>query len=200
MGTPIRLVVGLGNPGREHEATRHNAGFWFADALALRLGASFVSEGRFHGRVARADGDLRLLKPGTYMNLSGRSVSALARFFGIAAEEMLVVHDELDLSPGDVKMKFAGGHAGHNGLRDIAAQLGTPEFWRLRLGIGHPRDSAIPQQDVVDYVLQPPRAAERTAIHAAMDEALDAWPAIAAGDFERAMLALHTRNKDERKS
>jgi PTH1 family peptidyl-tRNA hydrolase len=195
MGTPIRLVVGLGNPGREHEATRHNAGFWYADALASRLGASFVSEGKFHGRVARADGDLRLLKPGTYMNLSGRSVSAIARFFAIAADEILVVHDELDLPPGEAKMKFGGGHAGHNGLRDIVAQLGTPDFWRLRLGIGHPRDSLIPQQDVVDYVLQPPRAEERTAIAKAMDDALEAWPAIAAGDFERAMMALHTRRE-----
>ena len=194
MGNPIRLVVGLGNPGREHESTRHNAGFWFVDALVSRLGASFVSEGKFHGRVARADGDLRILKPGTYMNLSGRAVSALARFFAISAEEMLVVHDELDLPPGELRMKFAGGLAGHNGLRDIAAQLGTPEFWRLRFGIGHPRDSAI-AQEVVHYVLQPPRAEERAAILAAMDEALDAWPAIAAGDFERAMLLLHTRKE-----
>jgi PTH1 family peptidyl-tRNA hydrolase len=189
----IRLVVGLGNPGREHEATRHNAGFWFADALASKLGGSFAAEGRFHGLVARAAGDLRILKPGTYMNLSGRAVAALARFFGIAADEIFVVHDELDLRPGEAKMKFGGGHAGHNGLRDIAAALGSPQFWRLRLGIGHPRDSAIPQQEVVDYVLRPPRGEERTLIDAAIDRSADAWPAIAAGDFERAMLTLHTR-------
>jgi PTH1 family peptidyl-tRNA hydrolase len=195
MGAPIRLVVGLGNPGREHGATRHNAGFWFADRLAARLSAAFVSEGRFHGVVARAPGDLRLLKPGTYMNLSGRSVAALARFFAISAAEILVAHDELDLPPGDVKLKFGGGHAGHNGLRDIVAQLGTPDFWRLRVGIGHPRDSAIPQQDVADYVLCPPRGEDRTAIEAAIDKALDTWPALHAGDFERAMLALHTRDK-----
>ncbi len=193
---PIRLVVGLGNPGREHAATRHNAGFWFADALASRLGTAFVSEGKFHGQVAKVAGDLRLLKPGTYMNLSGRSVSALARFFAIAPEDILVVHDELDLLPGEAKMKFGGGIAGHNGLRDIAAQLGTPEFWRLRLGIGHPRDSSIPQQDVADYVLAPPSRDDRRAIDDALDRSLDAWPAIAAGDFERAMLLLHTRKED----
>ena len=197
MGTPIRLLVGLGNPGREHEATRHNAGFWYADALAARLGASFSGEAKFHGRVARAVGDLRLLKPGTYMNLSGRAVAALAQFFAIAPGEILVVHDELDLPPGDVKMKFGGGHAGHNGLRDIVARLGAAEFWRLRVGIGHPRDSEIPQQDVVDYVLQPPRRDERAAIEGAIDRALDAWPLIAAGDFERAMMALHTRREQD---
>jgi len=197
MGTPIRLVVGLGNPGREHEATRHNAGFWYADALAARLGASFSGEAKFHGRVARALGDLRLLKPGTYMNLSGRAVGALAQFYAIAPAEILVVHDELDLKPGEAKVKFGGGHAGHNGLRDIIARLGAAEFWRLRLGIGHPRDSAIPQQEVVDYVLQPPRNDERTAIVDAIDRALDAWPPMAAGDFERAMMALHTRRNQD---
>jgi len=189
----IRLVAGLGNPGREHAATRHNAGFWFADALASRLGAAFTSEGKFHGQVAKVAGDLRLLKPGTYMNLSGRSVSGLARFFAIAPEDILIVHDELDLLPGEAKMKFGGGIAGHNGLRDIAAQLGTPDFWRLRVGIGHPRDSAVPQQDVADYVLAPPSRDDRAAIEAAIDRAIDAWPAIASGEFERAMLLLHTR-------
>ena len=193
---PIRLVVGLGNPGREYAATRHNAGFRFVDELASRLAAAFTTEGRFHGQVAKAAGDLRLLKPGTYMNLSGRSVSGLARFFAIAANEMLVVHDELDLPPGEAKLKFGGGIAGHNGLRDIALQLGTQDFWRLRIGIGHPRDSAIPQQDVADYVLAPPATAERASIVAAIDRCLDAWPAIAAGDFERAMLSLHTRKEN----
>lgn len=191
----IRLVVGLGNPGREHALTRHNAGYWFVDALVERLATAFTSEGRFHGSVARAGGDLRLLKPGTYMNLSGRSVSALARFFAVAPDEMLVVHDELDLLPGEAKLKFGGGTAGHNGLRDIATQLGSPDFWRLRIGIGHPRDSANPQQDVADYVLAPARGDERDAIAKAIDRALEAWPAIADGDFERAMLALHTRKE-----
>jgi len=192
----IRLVVGLGNPGREHAPTRHNAGFWFVDALASRLATAFASEGRFHGALARAGSDLRLLKPGTYMNLSGRSVAALARFFAVAPGEMLVVHDELDLLAGEAKLKFGGGTAGHNGLRDIAAQLGTPDFWRLRIGIGHPRDSAIPQQDVADYVLAPPRGEERDLVLSAIERALDAWPAIAVGDFERAMLVLHTRKED----
>ena len=192
----VRLVAGLGNPGREHVATRHNAGFWFADALAARLGVAFASEPKFHGQVAKIAGDLRLLKPGTYMNLSGRSVAGVTRFFAIAAQELVVVHDELDLLPGEGKLKFGGGTAGHNGLRDIAAQLGTPDFWRLRIGIGHPRDSAIPQQDVADYVLAPPSRDERVAIEDAIDRGLDAWPAIAAGEFERAMLMLHTRKEN----
>lgn len=189
---PIRLVAGLGNPGREYERTRHNAGFWFADALARTLGASFASQSRFSGEVARA-GELRILKPTTYMNDSGRSVGALARFLAIEPAEILVVHDELDLPAGTVKMKLGGGVAGHNGLKDIRAHLATPEFWRLRLGIGHPRDSDVPQQAVVDYVLKPPRADERRAIEGAVERSLDAWPTVAAGDFERAMTQLHTK-------
>jgi PTH1 family peptidyl-tRNA hydrolase len=192
---PVRLVAGLGNPGREYADTRHNAGFWFIDALVAKLGTAFRSETKFHGQVAKADGDLRFLKPMTYMNLSGRSVSAAARFFAIPPGEMLVVHDELDLLPGEAKMKFGGGVAGHNGLKDIAAQFATKDFWRLRIGIGHPRDSSIPQQDVADYVLAPPAAAEGKAIATAIDRALGAWPAIEAGEFERAMLLLHTKEK-----
>ncbi|MEO8755048.1 MAG: aminoacyl-tRNA hydrolase [Casimicrobiaceae bacterium] len=194
MATPIRLVAGLGNPGREYANTRHNAGFWFADELASTLRATFAAESKFAGDVARA-GDLRLVKPSTYMNLSGRAVAALARFFNVAPGEILVVHDELDLKPGEAKMKFGGGHAGHNGLRDIQAQLGAADFWRLRIGIGHPRDSELTQQEVVDYVLKPPREEERTAIEDALRRALAAWPAIAAGDMERAMMALHTKGK-----
>ena len=193
---PIRLVAGLGNPERKPARTRHNTGFWFADALASQLGASFVTEGKFHGQVAKAARDLRLLKPGTYMNLSGRSVSGVARFLDIAAEEILIVHDDLDLLPGKAKMKLGGGIAGHNGLRDIVAVLGTPDFWRLRIGIGHPRDSSIAQQDVADYVLAPPSADEHAAIEGAIDRSLAAWPAIATGDFERAMLLLHTRKEN----
>lgn len=193
MANPIRLVAGLGNVGREYLMTRHNAGFWFADALAMRLAVHFVNESKFSGQVARAASGVRLVKPTTYMNGSGRSVGALARFYAIAPEEILVVHDELDLRPGEAKLKLGGGVAGHNGLRDVQAQLGSGQFWRLRLGIGHPRDSEIPQQPVVDYVLKPPRAEEREAIEQALSRALDAWPAIAAGDFERAMMALHTR-------
>jgi PTH1 family peptidyl-tRNA hydrolase len=195
MTAPIRLVVGLGNPGREYANTRHNAGFWFVDALAANKGAHFGTEPKFASDVARS-GELRLAKPGTFMNLSGRAVSALARFFDIAPQEILVVHDELDLKPGEARMKLAGGHAGHNGLRDIQAQLGSPEFWRLRIGIGHPRDSELTAQEVADYVLAPPRADERAAIEEAVAGAIAAWPAIAAGDMERAMMALHTKNKD----
>jgi PTH1 family peptidyl-tRNA hydrolase len=193
---PVRLVAGLGNPGREYADTRHNAGFWFVDALVVKLGAAFRSESKFQGYLAKVAGDMRLLKPMTYMNLSGRSISAAARFFAIPPAEILVVHDELDLLPGEAKMKFGGGVAGHNGLKDIAAQFGTKDFWRLRIGIGHPRDSAIPQQDVADYVLAPPAASDGKVIAAAIDRALDAWPAIEAGEFERAMLLLHTKEKN----
>jgi PTH1 family peptidyl-tRNA hydrolase len=195
MTTKIRLVAGLGNIGREYRRTRHNAGFWFAEALADRLGTTFTSEARFAGEVARA-GEVRIAKPSTYMNLSGRCVAALAHFYDYAPGEILVVHDELDLKPGEAKMKLGGGVAGHNGLKDIRAQLGTPDFWRLRLGISHPRDTLEALRPVVDYVLGVPLPDERRAIDAAIDRALDAWPVIAAGDFERAMLALHTQPKD----
>ena len=191
----VRLVAGLGNPGREYAFTRHNAGFWFLDALASKVGAAFRSESKFQGQLGKAEGNLRLLKPMTYMNLSGRCVSAAARFFTIAPAEILVVHDELDLLPGDAKMKFGGGVAGHNGLKDISAQLGTKDFWRLRIGIGHSRDSSIPQQDVADYVLAPPALSDGKVITDALDRALDAWPAIEGGEFERAMLLLHTKEK-----
>jgi PTH1 family peptidyl-tRNA hydrolase len=193
MGEAIRLVVGLGNPGREHEATRHNAGFWFVDALARRLGVAFAHESRYQGELAKAGNDLRLLKPMTYMNLSGRSGGGVMRFYGILPAHVLAVHDELDLRPGEAKLKFGGGVAGHNGLKDLRAHAGTAEFWRLRIGIGHPRDSEFPQQPVVDYVLKPPRREERAAIEEAIARALDAWPAIAQGEFERAMTALHTK-------
>jgi peptidyl-tRNA hydrolase, PTH1 family len=197
MADPIRLVVGLGNPGREYVRTRHNAGFWFADELAGRLSAYFSHESKFAGELAKA-GDVRIAKPMTYMNLSGKCVAAVARFFAIEPAQILVAHDELDLKPGEAKMKLGGGHAGHNGLRDIQAQLGSPQFWRLRIGIGHPRESELSQQEVVDYVLKPPRTEELAGIEAATRRALDAWPAIAAGDMERAMMALHTKEKPPR--
>ena len=193
--TPIRLVAGLGNPGRGYVATRHNAGFWFADALASMLGARLSHEAKFSAEVAKA-GEVRICKPMTFMNLSGRPVAAIAHFFGIAPDAILVVHDELDLQPGEAKLKFGGGVAGHNGLRDIRAHLATPDFWRLRVGIGHPRDSEAPEREVVDYVLKPPRADEREAIDAAIGRALDAWRDIAAGDMERAMTTLHTRPRE----
>jgi PTH1 family peptidyl-tRNA hydrolase len=192
MPVPIRLVAGLGNPGRGYAATRHNAGFWFADRLAAKLGASFTHEAKFAADVARA-GELRIVKPMTFMNLSGRAVTGMARFFDIAPDALLVVHDELDLKPGEARLKLGGGVAGHNGLRDIKAQLGSADFWRLRLGIGHPRNSALPEREVVDYVLKPPGGDEREQIEAALERALRESSAILAGDMERAMMALHTR-------
>ena len=192
MPTPIRLCAGLGNPGRGYLATRHNAGFWFADALAAKLGVSFAHEARFASDVAKA-GPLRICKPMTFMNLSGRPVAGLANFFGIAPESILIVHDELDLRPGELKIKCGGGHAGHNGLRDVQAQLGSADFWRLRIGIGHPRDTVLPEREVVDYVLKPADASDRRAIDDAIARALDAWPDIASGEMERAMMILHTR-------
>jgi peptidyl-tRNA hydrolase, PTH1 family len=192
MPVPIRLVAGLGNPGRGYAATRHNAGFWFADELASTLGATFAHESKFAADVARS-GELRIVKPMTFMNLSGRTVAGVARFFDIPMDAILVVHDELDLPPGEAKLKLGGGVAGHNGLRDIKAQLGSADFWRLRLGIGHPRNSAFPEREVVDYVLKPPDGGERADIDAAIDRALRASPDILAGNMERAMTALHTR-------
>ena len=196
MSNAFRLIIGLGNPGREYADTRHNAGFWFVERLAEKLRAAFRSDSKFHAYVANArlsDGeDMRLVLPQTYMNRSGLAVAALARFFRISPGEILVAHDELDLKPGIVKLKHGGGTAGHNGLKDIAAQIGTPEFWRLRLGIGHPRDAQSPGPDVADYVLRPPRQEERTLIDDAIARAIDVWPRLAAGDAARAMHELHT--------
>jgi PTH1 family peptidyl-tRNA hydrolase len=191
----LRVVAGLGNPGRSYATTRHNAGFWFADRLADKLGATFSHEAKFGAEVAKV-GDIRIVKPRTFMNLSGQAVGGVARFFGVDAAGILVAHDELDLLPGDARLKFGGGTAGHNGLRDIQAHLGTPSFWRMRLGIGHPRDAQAPEREVVDYVLKPPSADDRRAIDDAIDRALDAWRDIASGDMERAMTLLHTRPRD----
>ena len=186
----IRLLVGLGNPGPEYEGTRHNAGFWWVDAAAARLGARLAADRAYHGLVARVnrpEGPLWLLEPQTYMNLSGKSVAALARFFKIEPAEVLVVHDELDLPPGQLKLKFGGGHAGHNGLRDIHAQLGSPDYWRLRLGIGHPGVKA----EVADHVLRKPPASEREAITQAIERSLKELDALLAADMARATRALH---------
>ncbi|MGN2391111.1 aminoacyl-tRNA hydrolase [Pelomicrobium sp. G1] len=188
----MRLVVGLGNPGPQYAGTRHNAGFWWVERIAERQRAAWREEPKFHGavaRVAEGDVDLWLLKPLTYMNLSGRAVGALARFYRIAPESILVVHDELDFPPGTIKLKRGGGVAGHNGLKDVAAQLGTQDFWRLRLGIGHPGVGG----DVAAYVLSPPRNEERVAIEEAMARGLGVWPLIARGQMEAAMLKLHTK-------
>lgn len=197
MALPLRLIVGLGNPGRNYAATRHNAGAWFVERLARTLGLPFAPEGRFHSRVARehaaAGGDVRLVLPQDYMNESGYAVAALARFYRLSQPEILIAHDELDLQPGGVKLKLGGGSAGHNGLKDIMAQLGGGEFWRLRLGIGHPRDAALAPQEVVDYVLHPPRSEESPLIDDAIERALAIWPRLASGEIERAMHELHTR-------
>ena len=186
----IRLFVGLGNPGPEYEATRHNAGFWWVDALAARLGARLQSERSYHGHVARVNlpaGPVWLLEPMTYMNRSGQSVAALARFFKIAPEQILVVHDELDVPPGQAKVKFGGGSGGHNGLKDIHAQLGTADYWRLRLGIGHPGVKA----EVVDYVLRKPAPEHRDAIEACIRRTLEASDWLLAGDMARATALIH---------
>lgn len=190
----IRLIAGLGNPGRKHERDRHNAGFRFVQGFAERSRVSLRSEAKFHGiagKVVARAGDVWLLMPQTYMNDSGRSVAQLARFYKIVPEEILVVHDELDFAPGTVKLKLGGGVAGHNGLKDIHATLGTQEFWRLRIGIGHPGD----RSQVADYVLHPPRAEEGTLIEEAIERALDTAPLILADDLTGAMHKLHTRPK-----
>ena len=197
MSLPIRLVVGLGNPGREYERTRHNAGFWWLDDLARELGASFKKVSKFHGDVAKA-GNVWLLKPQTFMNRSGQAVGALAKFYQITPEEILVAHDEMDLPPGGLKMKI-GGAAGSNGVKDIVGHLGTRDFWRMRIGIGHPREMALKlggdmsRAEVVDYVLHRPDKADEHAIEEAMRRATDVWPLIAEGDMESAMLKLHTK-------
>jgi PTH1 family peptidyl-tRNA hydrolase len=188
----IKLLVGLGNPGPEYDDTRHNAGFWWVDGAARRLGATLRDERSHHGRMARVnrpDGPLWLLEPMTFMNLSGKAVASLARFYKIAPDEILVVHDELDLLPGQAKLKRGGGAAGHNGLKDIQAQLGSPDFWRLRLGIGHPGV----RSEVVGWVLRKPPATERDAIEQCITRTLDSLDLLIAGQMERAMMALHFR-------
>jgi len=187
----IRLFVGLGNPGPEYESTRHNAGFWWVDALARELKVMPAPERAYHGLVARtsvAGQSVWLLQPQTFMNLSGKSVAALARFFKIAPEEILVVHDELDFAPGQVKLKRGGSHGGHNGLRDIHAQLGSSDYWRLRIGIGHPGAKA----EVANWVLKKPALDQRTLIEDSIAHSLKACPALLAGDMDKAMQLVHT--------
>jgi PTH1 family peptidyl-tRNA hydrolase len=191
----MKLIVGLGNPGKKYEATRHNAGFWWAEQLARAARVELRESARYHGRTGKLTSphEIWLLLPDTYMNDSGRAVAALAGFYKIEPGEILVVHDELDLSPGTAKLKQGGGTGGHNGLNDIAARLGTKDFWRLRLGIGHPRDNAATEQEVVDYVLHKPSAADRAAIEDAIAASLEVWPLLAGGKHEAAMLKLHTK-------
>lgn len=191
----IRLIVGLGNPGPEYEQTRHNAGFWLVDNLANMLpGCRLQRESRFNGMLAKtsiAGNEVWLLEPLTFMNRSGQSVSALARFFKIKPEEVLVVHDELDIAPGIAKLKKGGSSGGHNGLKDITAALGTQDYWRLRLGIGHPRNQNS-QQAVADFVLHRPRKEEQELIEASIDKSLRIVPLAVEGKFDVAMMELHT--------
>ena len=189
----LRLIAGLGNPGRTHEKDRHNVGFWFVSRLAAGQRIELKSVAKYHGllgKLARPSGELWLLLPQTYMNLSGKSVGALARFYKIQPAEVLVVHDELDFPPGVAKLKLGGGVAGHNGLKDISAQLGSQGFWRLRIGIGHPGDKSL----VADYVLNSPRAAERELIETALARVMEASGLLLEGELEAAMLKLHTQS------
>jgi PTH1 family peptidyl-tRNA hydrolase len=188
----IRLIVGLGNPGAEYEDTRHNVGFWWLEAAARQLGAHLSHDRAYHGfvaRVNRPEGPVWLLEPLTYMNLSGKAVAPLARFYKILPDEILAVHDELDLAPGQMKLKQGGSAAGHNGLKDIQAQLGSPDFWRLRLGIGHPGVRG----EVVNWVLRKPPAAERELIEANIDESLKALDLLLAGQMDKALQRIHAK-------
>jgi len=190
-GLALRIVVGLGNPGPEHLVTRHNAGFWFVDLLARTYGAEFRDYRKYSGETARIsiDGsELILLKPTTYMNRSGLSIRQLSEFYKIPAEEILIAHDELDLPVGALRLKFAGGHGGHNGLRDTIAHIGE-NFWRLRIGVGHPGNKA----EVIDYVLTRAPQAEESAILDAVQAAADAMPLLLQQGAERVMNKLHTR-------
>ena len=187
----IKLIAGLGNPGPEYEQTRHNAGFWWVDEAARLLKVSLQMERSHFGLVARANvggQPVWLVEPQTFMNLSGKSVAALARFFKIAPEEILVAHDELDIAPGQAKLKRGGSHAGHNGLRDIHAQLGSPDYWRLRIGIGHPGIKA----EVANWVLKKPAPDQRVLIEDSITHSLKAWPAMLAGEMDKATLLVHT--------
>ena len=190
----IQIIAGLGNPGPEYETTRHNAGFWFVDNLAHRLNVSFNRDRSFNADVAKvkvAGSDIWLIKPQTYMNRSGQSVAALMRFYKLTAEQLLVVHDELDLMPGVIKMKKGGGTGGHNGLKDIQAHLSTSDWWRLRIGIGHPRELNL-VQEVADFVLHKPSKEHLSEIEKAIERGLDVMPQLLSGEVARAVAQLHT--------
>jgi PTH1 family peptidyl-tRNA hydrolase len=187
----IKLFVGLGNPGPDYESTRHNAGFWWLDEVARELKAPLVMDKSYYGLVARTSVNgqtVWLLEPQTFMNLCGKSVAALARFFKIQPQEILVAHDELDIVPGEAKLKLGGSHAGHNGLRDIHAQLGTDNYWRLRLGVGHPGVKS----EVIHWVLKKPSLDHRIAIDQSIDRAVKALPYFLSGDMDKATMLIHT--------
>ncbi|ORF35693.1 aminoacyl-tRNA hydrolase [Snodgrassella alvi] len=188
----IRLIVGLGNPGTEYEHTRHNIGFDFVDELARLWKISLKEEKKFFGQVTKVnlpENEIWLLKPSTYMNKSGTSVQSIAKFFKISPEEILVIHDELDIPCGQIRFKKGGGSGGHNGLKDIQAWLGTADFYRLRLGIGHPGDRNL----VVHYVLHKPLAEEKVLIDEALHKSLNAIPLLLKGEFGRAQQQLHSK-------
>ncbi|MFM2435245.1 MAG: hypothetical protein RL063_1226 [Pseudomonadota bacterium] len=197
----IKLLVGLGNPGDKYADTRHNAGFWWVDQLVATTSSNLALEAKFHGVAGKLNcaslnpngldlgAETWLLKPTTFMNASGKAVAALANYYKISPEQIMVIHDELDLAPGNVKLKKGGGHGGHNGLKDIAAALGTKEFWRLRLGIGHPGD----RNEVINYVLKAPLKDEQTLINSCIDDSINIVPQLLSADFESAMLKLHTK-------
>jgi PTH1 family peptidyl-tRNA hydrolase len=188
---PITCVVGLGNPGPKYEDTRHNVGFWLVDRLARRYGAVMRAENKFAGEVARIRtpvGECWLLKPMTYMNHSGRAVSALAKFYKLSLSKMLVAHDELDMAPGVIRLKKGGGHGGHNGLRDIVSAMGGKDFHRVRIGIGHPGH----RDGVSDYVLSRPYKTEQELIERGLDELERHWETVQAGDMGKAMQEIHT--------
>ena len=187
----IKLLVGLGNPGDKYEATRHNAGFWWIDQVAASTKSKLALDSKFFGVVGKlnSSNDVWLLKPTTFMNASGKAVATLANYYKITPAQILVIHDELDLPPETAKLKKGGGHGGHNGLKDITAALGTPDFWRLRLGIGPPGD----RNEVVNFVLKAPLKDEQTAINQCIDESVNILSQLLSGDFENAMLKLHTK-------
>ena len=188
---PIQLIVGLGNPGQKYSSTRHNAGFWFLDLLARQFHADFRDESKFKGEVASFNHSgerVWLLKPTTFMNLSGESLGPFARFYQIAPENILVVHDEIDLPPGTVRFKKGGGHGGNNGLRSIFTHF-SKEFWRLRIGVGHPGD----RDQVISYVTQIPSAEDQNLINESIDKALETIPDVLAGDMGAAMQTLHQK-------
>jgi|TARA_B110000483_G_scaffold212969_1_gene261785 PTH1 family peptidyl-tRNA hydrolase len=188
----MKLLVGLGNPGGKYEATRHNVGFWWCNELAAQLAIVFEAQSKFFGDVSRVrmnGGDAWVLKPQTFMNESGRAVQSMCSFYGITASDILVVHDDLDLEPGVVKLKQSGGHGGHNGVRDIGRQIGL-DFWRLRIGVGHPGDKRM----VSDYVLHAPKQGEAISIDDAIQRSLKMKQEIMAGLMSQAMLVLHSSN------
>ena len=193
----FKLIVGLGNPGTKHEKDRHNAGFWLLDEIARLYQGNWQDDPKFFGQISKVklgSEDTYLLKPSTFMNRSGQAVAALCRFHKINPDSMLIVHDELDLKPGVARLKWAGGLGGHNGLKDISAHMNTNDYWRLRLGIGHPRDSEEGKRnlDVADYVLKKPRLEEQIDIDRAMSCFLKVMPLIAKNDMSAATMELHS--------